>query len=88
MKKIISVFCIICLIVSSVCIVGCENNSKTTKINDSTPYYTDNYYSEIVYVSNSGKIHNVRNCSGMKYYTIMDYDSAIDKGYVKCKNCY
>ena len=41
-----------------------------------------------VYVSRYGKIHRKKNCSGMEYYTAMPYDQAIEKGYVKCKNCY
>lgn len=48
----------------------------------------DDHISVTVYVSKSGKIHRIRNCSGMKYYTEMDYDEAVDEGYVFCKNCY
>lgn len=41
-----------------------------------------------VYVSRSGKIHNNPRCSGMKYYTEMDYNEAVHNGYDFCKNCY
>lgn len=41
-----------------------------------------------VYVSRTGKIHRISNCSGMKYYTKMDYYEALDEGYVHCQNCY
>lgn len=50
----------------------------------------DDYeYSGItVYVSRSGKIHSNPRCSGMKYYTEMDYDEAVENGYDFCMNCY
>lgn len=49
---------------------------------------TDNI-TNAVYVSKSGhKIHKSPTCSGMKYYIVMDYDEAIDRGYSKCSKCY
>lgn len=42
-----------------------------------------------VYISEFyGKIHKRSDCSGMKYYFTMDYDDAIEAGYVKCKKCF
>lgn len=41
-----------------------------------------------VYVSRKGKIHTNPRCSGMKYYTEMYEDDAINKGYDFCNNCY
>lgn len=46
------------------------------------------YSGVTVYVSKSGKIHNNPRCSGMKYYTEMDYDEAVENGYDFCMNCY
>ena len=48
----------------------------------------DSYTYSTVYVSRYGKIHSDSNCSGMKYYTAMPLDSALDAGYVLCKKCY
>ena len=48
----------------------------------------DEHYSVTVYVSKAGKIHRISNCSGMKYYTPMDYDEAVSRGYKLCMNCY
>ena len=42
----------------------------------------------VVYVSRSGKIHRIANCSGMKYYTAMYLDDAVNMGHVFCENCY
>lgn len=41
-----------------------------------------------VYVSNSGKYHSKSNCSGMKNYTEMSLDEALDAGHVACKKCW
>lgn len=41
-----------------------------------------------VYVSNSGKIHSISNCSGMKNYREMTLGEAEAKGYEYCKNCW
>ena len=46
------------------------------------------YSGVTVYVSRTGKIHSNRSCSGMKYYTRMDYNEAVDEGYDFCMNCY
>ena len=48
----------------------------------------DEYNGITVYVSKSGKIHSISYCSGMKYYTEMSYDEAVDRGYDFCQNCY
>ena len=42
----------------------------------------------IVYVSNSGKIHLVSDCSGMKNYKEMTLKEAVSRGYEYCKNCW
>lgn len=42
----------------------------------------------IVYVSTTGKYHSKHDCSGMKTYTEMAYDDAVENGYVACKRCY
>lgn len=52
----------------------------------SSPYATDT--SDIVYVSQYGLIHSRSNCSGMETYTAMRYNTARDKGYRLCNNCY
>lgn len=75
MKRIISLLMVIVLIVG--CCVGCNDDNNNTNVNET-----------IVYVSKTGKIHKISYCSGMKYYTEMEYDEAVDKGYVFCKNCY
>ena len=41
-----------------------------------------------VYVSNSGKIHSVHDCSGMTRYTEMTLGEATSKGYEFCSNCW
>lgn len=42
-----------------------------------------------VYVSQSGgKIHRYNDCSGMKYYDVMTYSEAIDKGFELCQKCF
>ena len=46
------------------------------------------YTYSTVYVSRYGKIHSDANCSGMKYYTAMPLDKALDAGNVLCKKCY
>lgn len=48
----------------------------------------DPYQSQIVYVSRSGKIHSISYCSGMKYYTEMTYQNAVNAGYEFCSNCW
>ena len=65
-----------------ICCVGCEEEK------DDYDYDYDYDDSVTVYVSNYGKIHSVPYCSGMKYYTEMDYDEAIDCGYDFCQKCY
>lgn len=44
--------------------------------------------STTVYVSRSGKIHSVSDCSGMKNYTEMTLGEADGKGYDYCSNCW
>ena len=41
-----------------------------------------------VYVSRSGKIHTVSDCSGMTRYTEMSLSEADAKGYDYCENCW
>lgn len=41
-----------------------------------------------VYVSNSGKIHRVSDCSGMKNYREMSLGDADTRGYDYCSNCW
>ena len=48
----------------------------------------DDYNEVTVYVSRYGKIHSIPYCSGMKYYTAMGFDEAVDRGYDFCQNCY
>lgn len=55
---------------------------------DESTEHSDDEDEETVYVSKSGKIHRNRRCSGMKYYTEMSEEKAIEKGYDFCKNCY
>lgn len=43
---------------------------------------------DIVYVSRYGKIHKSSDCSGMKYYKVMDCNEAIALGFSLCRNCY
>ncbi len=52
------------------------------------PIVIDDEITVTVYVSNSGKYHSKSNCSGMKNYTEMSLDEAIDAGHVACKKCW
>ncbi len=52
------------------------------------PVVIDDEVVMTVYVSNSGKYHSKSNCSGMKNYTEMSLDEAIDAGHVACKKCW
>ena len=42
----------------------------------------------IVYVSEAGKYHIISDCSGMKYSTPMDIESAQKAGHIPCGNCF
>ena len=44
--------------------------------------------STTVYISNSGKIHINKSCSGMRYYTTMTYGEAVAAGYEHCRKCF
>lgn len=52
------------------------------------PVVVEDEIAVTVYVSNSGKYHSKSNCSGMKNYTEMSLDEAIDAGHVACKRCW
>lgn len=41
-----------------------------------------------VYVSSTGKYHSKSNCSGMKSYTEMSLDEALEAGHIPCKRCW
>ena len=79
MKKILAALLCIALLL---CFCSCYPDAaeETETIED--------YTSEIVYVSQYGKIHNNKRCSGMKYYEKMSYQEAIEAGYELCQNCY
>lgn len=62
--------------------------TTTTTTKKTTTTTTTKKQTITVYVSRTGKIHRIRNCSGMKYYTAMDYEDAVDAGYSHCQNCY
>ena len=64
-----------------------ETEAVDNSYNEATEQ-ANNQYVETVYVSNSGKIHRIPNCSGMKNYTEMSKDEAVSRGYSYCKNCY
>lgn len=42
----------------------------------------------MVYVSSTGKYHKKCDCSGMKNYTEMTMQQAIDAGHIACKRCW
>ena len=44
--------------------------------------------SDTVYVSRSGVIHSRPDCSGMKNFTEMPLDEALNQGYHKCQRCW
>ena len=75
MKKVI---CIALSVFFIFTLISCGNTEETD----------DSYIYPTVYVSRYGKIHSHANCSGMKYYTEMPLDSALDAGNVLCKKCY
>lgn len=67
----------------------------TVTVTSSTPADTDASGSgsvlsddATVYVSDSGKIHQRSDCSGMKYSTAMTYAEAKSRNYEECKNCF
>ena len=62
-----------------------DKAEPTVTVNESTVSDT---VSVTVYVSSSGKYHSKPDCSGMKYYTQMSLDDAIQHGHVACKRCY
>ena len=90
MKKFYKVLLAIVLVL--LLCVGCteeQNSYDDSSSNYETAYdNNDDEYSAPVYVSRTGKIHKKSNCSGMKYYTVMDYDEAVNNGYDFCNNCY
>jgi hypothetical protein len=45
-------------------------------------------YENMVFVSKYNKIHKNPNCSGMKECYIMEFDEAIEQGYILCQKCY
>lgn len=62
--------------------------SAMTTTATTEPVVIDEEIAVTVYVSNSGKYHSKSNCSGMKHYTEMSLDEAIDAGHVACKKCW
>lgn len=90
MRKIIALLLAVSFIFS---FTGCGKEKEVPYRTTTTRYqYTQNNnynnYSYTVYVSKYGKIHRNKNCSGMIYYTEMDYNTAVSRGYALCKNCY
>lgn len=67
------VICIVLSIFFIFAFISCDNAEESSDI--------------IVYVSRYGKIHSDPNCSGMIYYKTMTLYTAINEGYVLCKNC-
>ena len=63
---------------------GQSSSANTTPRND----YSGFNGGSTVYVSSKGKIHKNSNCGGMKNYSTMTYDEAINKGYSKCGTCF
>ena len=94
MRKIIALLLAVSFIFS---FAGCGKEKEVPYRTTTTRYqYTqnnnynnyNNNYSYTVYVSDYGKIHRNKNCSGMIYYREMDYNTAVSRGYALCKNCY
>lgn len=54
----------------------------------SEPVIIEDEITVTVYVSSSGKYHSKSNCSGMKYYTEMSLEEAIEAGHIACKKCW
>jgi len=46
------------------------------------------YEGVTVYVSSTGKYHSKSNCSGMKSFTEMSLDEALEAGHIACKRCW
>ena len=62
--------------------------SAITTAATTEPVVIEDEITVTVYVSNSGKYHSKSNCSGMKNYTEMSLDEALDAGHVACKKCW
>lgn len=54
--------------------------------NNSPVYYTEDD-DKTVYISSSGIIHKINDCSGMEDYEVMSYAEAIEDGYRLCEDC-
>ena len=82
------IFAFMLALLLSCSLVSCGDYDTSGGSYNNSGYNDDAGINSVVYVSNSGKIHRNKNCSGMKYYTKMSYSEAIARGYEQCKNCY
>lgn len=65
-----------------------SNRSSSSSSSSSSSQKTPSTGVGEVYVSRNGKIHTRSDCSGMKYYTAMSYEAAVNAGYDHCGKCY
>ena len=78
-------------IILSDCLAESESAAKTPEVTSESAEQTEvqtTPQSVSVYVSTSGKYHRRHDCSGMKKYSEMTQDEAIERGYAACKICY
>ena len=64
-----------------------EQNLRDMEDEINAPTYYTNDADKTVYISSSGIMHKINNCSGMKEYEVMSYADAIEDGYSMCENC-
>lgn len=84
-KRLICLLLALCM-VFSLCACA-KDNVEDPQPSETATVNTAN--DRTVYVSQSGgKIHRYNDCSGMKYYDVMTYSEAIDKGFDLCQKCY
>lgn len=84
-KRLICLLLVFCM-VFSLCACA-KDNAEEPQPSESATVNTAN--DRTVYVSQSGgKIHRYNDCSGMKYYDVMTYSEAIEKGFDLCQKCY
>ena len=65
-----------------------DNGTGTDNSVQSSDRKAESSTSSVVYVSKSGVIHRLSNCSGMKNSTAMDINAALSAGYRPCSKCY
>lgn len=62
--------------------------SSAAEVYSAPQSYYDEAEQRVVYVSSTGKYHKKCDCSGMKNYTEMTLQQAVEAGYTACKRCW